>query len=195
MKLIKNTGSDRVIDELRQALVPPSSLALASPAFSLFAFAELRDLLEKLDTCRMVLPEANGNDLGLTGSQNDRAFRNRLQLRWLARECAGWVKKVELRGAPGLLPQSILIAGKPESELQRVITGNCAFTTEGFGHHSRQSIQLDPVLREARGICGPRLVVHGPVEYASRLRSAENRIPRHAFRNSPIRKPRRSSTT
>ena len=71
---------------------------------------------------------------GLTGSENDRAFRNRLQLRWLARECAAWIKKkVELRGAPALLPQSILIAGKPESELQRVITGNCAFTTEGLG--------------------------------------------------------------
>ena len=56
MKLIKNTGSDRVIDELRQTLAPPSSLDLASPAFSLFAFAELRDLLEKLDACRVVLP-------------------------------------------------------------------------------------------------------------------------------------------
>ena len=78
--------------------------------------------------------QANGDDLGLTGSDNDRAFRNRLQLRWLARECAAWIKKkVELRGAPALLPQSILIAGKPESELHRVITGNCAFTTEGLG--------------------------------------------------------------
>ena len=56
MKLIKNIGSDRVIDELRQTLAPPSSLDLASPAFSLFAFAELRDLLEKLDACRVVLP-------------------------------------------------------------------------------------------------------------------------------------------
>ena len=39
-----------MIDELRQTLVPPSSFDLASPEFSLFAFAELRDLLEKLDT-------------------------------------------------------------------------------------------------------------------------------------------------
>src|SRR5713101_5194734 len=134
MKLIKNTGSDRVIDELRQTLVPQSSLDLASPAFSLFAFAELRDLLEKLDACRVVLPLANGGELGLTGWGTDRAFRNRLQLRWLARECAEWIKKkVELRGAPALLPQSIFIAGKPESEHHRVITGNCAFTTEGLG--------------------------------------------------------------
>jgi superfamily II DNA or RNA helicase len=134
MKLIKNTGNDRVIDELRRALASPSSLDLASPAFSLFAFAEMRDLLEKLDTCRIVLPLANGDELGLAGSEADRAFRNRLQLRWLAAECVGWIKKVaEVRSAPGLLPQSLLVAGKPESELHRVITGNCAFTTEGLG--------------------------------------------------------------
>jgi superfamily II DNA or RNA helicase len=40
---------------------------------------------------------------------------------------------VEVRSAPALLPQSILIAGKQDSELHRVITGNCAFTTEGLG--------------------------------------------------------------
>ena len=134
MRLIRNTGSDRVIDELRQSLAPQSSLDFASPAFSLFAFAELRQLLEKLDTCRIVLPAANDGDLGLTGAYADRAFRNRLQVRWLARECARWIQNhVELRGAPSSLPQSILIAGKPESGLQRVITGNCGFTTEGLG--------------------------------------------------------------
>ncbi|MFZ3013861.1 MAG: hypothetical protein WA045_09155, partial [Nitrospira sp.] len=134
MKLIKNTGSERVIGELREALVPSSSLDLASPAFSIFAFAELRELLDKLGACRVVIPATDGHDLGLTGSETDRAFRNQLQLHWLARECAAWVKKkVDLRGAPAMLPQSILIAGKPDSELHRVITGNCAFTTEGLG--------------------------------------------------------------
>jgi hypothetical protein len=143
MKLIKNTGADRVIDELRQSLAPPSSLALASPAFSLFAFAELRSLLEKLDSCRIVIPAADGCDLGLTGADNDCTFRNRLQLRWLARECADWAdKKVDLRGAPGILPQSILMTGKPESEVYRVITGNCAFTTEGLGVTSGNQFSL-----------------------------------------------------
>lgn len=118
MKLIKNSGNDRVVDELRQVLTPPASLDFASPMFSLFAFAELRELLGTLDTCRMVIPETDGVELGLTGSDTDRAFRNRLQLRWLALECAAWARdKVELRGAPASLPQSILVAGKPESEL------------------------------------------------------------------------------
>jgi hypothetical protein len=134
MKLIKNTGDDRVIDELRQALAPPSSLALASPAFSLFAYAELRDLLERLDACRVVLPPATGGEIGLAGSEHDRPFRNRLQLHWLARECAGWIRKnVQMRGAPSAVPQSVLAAGNQGSPLHRVITGNCAFTTEGLG--------------------------------------------------------------
>src|ERR1019366_1576164 len=46
MKLVKNTGADRVIDELHRSLMPPSSLDLASSEFSLFAYAELRDLLD-----------------------------------------------------------------------------------------------------------------------------------------------------
>jgi Helicase conserved C-terminal domain/SNF2-related domain len=134
MNLIKNTGSDRVVDELRRILLPPSSLDLASPLFSLYAFSELRDLLEKLDTCRVVLPETKANELGLTGSNADRASRNQLNLRWLARECSAWVKKkVELRVVPASLPQSILIGGKANSDHCRVITGNCPFTTEGLG--------------------------------------------------------------
>ena len=134
MKIIKNIGNDRVYDELRPSLAPPSSLDLASPVFSLFAYAELRDLLDKLDTCHVVLQGAQIGDLGLTGSETDRSFRNRLNVHWLARECAAWVKKkVELRGTPGTLPQSLMIARKAELALTRVITGNCAFSTEGLG--------------------------------------------------------------
>ena len=134
MKLIKNIGNDRVIDEMRRNIAPPTSLDAASPAFSLFAFAELRDLLEKLDSCRLIVPAKNVGDLGWTGSEADRSFRNRLQLHLLARECASWIKKkVELRSAPAVLPQSILISRTENLEPHRVITGNCSFTTEGLG--------------------------------------------------------------
>src|SRR5450759_4705969 len=135
MKLIKNSGSDRVIDELRQTLAPPSSLDLASPAFSLFAFAELRDLLEKLDACRVVIPAADGAELGLTGSDTDRAFRNRLQLRWLARECAAWIKKkVELRGAPALLPQYYAQELFEQEELTGYLKNMLAATRSVYEH-------------------------------------------------------------
>jgi hypothetical protein len=126
MKLIKNSGNGRVIDALRKALAPQSSLDIASSTFSLFAFAEVQALLEKLAHCCLVLQTAEGIDLNLLGSEADRPFRNRLQTRWLARQCAEWIKrKTEIRGASTSLPQSTLIVSHADTALCRVITGNC----------------------------------------------------------------------
>ena len=134
MRLIKNTGNDRVVDELRTCLVPQSSIDIASPMFSLFAFAEVRSLLEKLNLCRLVIPAAKDTDLNILGSNSDRPFRNHLQTRWLARSCSQWIQNnVEVRGAPSFLPQSAIIANHPDSPQQRIVTGNCPFTTDGLG--------------------------------------------------------------
>ena len=134
MRLVKNSGNDRVVDELRKSLDSQSTLDIASPTFSLFAFAELREVLEQLERCRLLLPLNENNDLLLLGSEADRSFRNRLQARWLARHCAEWLrKKSELRASPALLPQSTLMTGHPDVARQRVITGNCPFTTDGLG--------------------------------------------------------------
>ena len=81
MKLIPNAGNDRVIDELRARLAGDSTLDIASSAFSLFAFAEIRGLLETLDRCRFVLPACDVGELKLLGSERDRPFRNRLMAR------------------------------------------------------------------------------------------------------------------
>ncbi len=79
MRLIKNSGNDRVIDELRQCLSEKSLLDIASPEFSLFAFAELQDLLANLGQVRLALPSSDYNDWSILGKEVDRAFRNRLQ--------------------------------------------------------------------------------------------------------------------
>ncbi len=134
MRIIKNRGNERVIDELERGAADLLSLDLASPSFSLFAFAELRGILETLSSCRLVLPVPAQTDLGLAGSDADRGFRNRLQLCWLARECAAWVQaRTELRVAPVFLPQSIFIARSADAAKVRAITGNFSFTTEGLG--------------------------------------------------------------
>ena len=134
MKLIANSGSDRVVDELRDALPGAGCLDVASPEFSLFAFGEVRDLLEQVDKCRVVLPKLAEGDIGLLGGEGDRPFRNRLQSRALARACAAWVEsKAEVRSAPGPLPQAALIASDGASKDCRAITGNCTFSTGGLG--------------------------------------------------------------
>ena len=74
MRLVKNSGIDRVVDALREVLRPETSLDIASPAFSLFAFAEVRSLLEQVASCRLILPTIQGVDLNLVGSEVDRPF-------------------------------------------------------------------------------------------------------------------------
>ena len=111
MKLLANTGTERVVDELRATLVAGSTLDIATPALSVFAFGELRDLLNQLKNCRLVLPPPSANGLGLLGAEADRPYRNRLQTRWLATELATWLEAAaEVRAARGAIPQSALIA-------------------------------------------------------------------------------------
>ncbi len=82
----------------------------------------------------MVLPDSQGGDLALLGGPTDRPFRDRLAARWLAKQCADWLnKKADVRCVAGIIPQATLIAGNREGSPERVITGNCAFTTDGLG--------------------------------------------------------------
>jgi len=134
MKLINNTGTNRVIDELRQTAQPGLSLDIASPTLSLFAFFEIRDLLNHSTHSRLILPLDTDGDLMLLGSAADRAARNRLQAQWLARECTKWVQeKTEVRGSSSFLPQSAYFIRNLAPDRSRVITGNCPLTTDGLG--------------------------------------------------------------
>ncbi|RZJ94411.1 MAG: hypothetical protein EOO60_03120, partial [Hymenobacter sp.] len=76
MKLIRNSGTERVADELRQNLTPDTTLSVATPAFSLFAFGELQPLLARLAGVQLALPAvADLSELGLLGTAADRPLR------------------------------------------------------------------------------------------------------------------------
>ena len=133
MKLIYNTGTDRVIDLMRPHLQRGSQLDLVSSSFSLFAFAELCDALAGLEKIQLIL-SLDDDGLEFLGGEGDRAARNRLQARWLANQCAKWVSdKVELRRALGPVPQGAAVMRKPDATPEQVVLGSFAFTTDGLG--------------------------------------------------------------
>lgn len=53
MKLVRNTGADRVIDLLRPGLAAGRQLDVVIPDFSLFAFSEMMHELAALAGCRL----------------------------------------------------------------------------------------------------------------------------------------------
>jgi len=133
MKIIRNTGTERVIDLVRPWLMPGNQLDVVTPSLSLFAFSEVSGELSKLRNARLVLPP-DGSELELLGTLADRAARNRLQARWLARRCAEWIeRRVEARRANGPVPQGAMVLRDGASAPKQALLGSFALTTDGLG--------------------------------------------------------------
>jgi hypothetical protein len=133
MKLIYNTGTDRVIDLIRPGLLKKSELDCVTSTFSLFAFAELLGSLWDLKKVQLLLPSEHHN-LEFLGNENDRAARNRLETRWLALQCAKWIdEKVELRRGQGDIPQGAAIIRDEQGDAKQAVLGSFAFSTDGLG--------------------------------------------------------------
>ena len=109
MRIVSNSGTDRVVDIVRSRLRAGHRVDFASRMLSLFAFGELAGELARLAGARLVLPPHDA-ELELLGSFADRAARNRLLGRWLAGRCAAWIEKaVEVRRAKSPVPQGAIV--------------------------------------------------------------------------------------
>ncbi len=133
MKLVRNTGADRVIDLLRPGLTAGRQLDVVTPHFSLFAFSEMMHELAALAGCRLLLPPGSA-DLAVLGSDADRAARNRLTTRWLASRLSQWIEsKTEVRRALGPVPQGAFVLRDGEARPLQVLLGSLAFSSDGLG--------------------------------------------------------------
>lgn len=133
MKLIRNIGQDRVIDLVHGELKPAHQLDAVTSSFSLFAYGEIRASAARLAAVRILLPTA-GSDLELLGDSRDRASRNQLRIRWLARQCARWIEsKAEVRRSPGAVPQGALVVRDAQGEPIQALLGSFGLNTQGLG--------------------------------------------------------------
>jgi hypothetical protein len=133
MKLVRNTGSDRVADLIRPLLVDGRQLDVVTPALSVFACAELLPALRGAARARFVLP-AEASNLPLLGSAADRAARNRLQSRWLAARIRNWlIDHADIRLARDGVPQGAIVVRDESSRPEQALLGSLALTTDGLG--------------------------------------------------------------
>jgi hypothetical protein len=133
MRLVHNTGNDRVVDLIRPALGAGREVDVLTPALSLFAFAELMPGLAGVRGGRLVIPPASA-ELALLGSSADRPARNRLRARWLARELTKWLEsKAEVRRAEAGIPQGAFVVRDRADQPLQALIGSLAVTTEGLG--------------------------------------------------------------
>jgi len=134
---------------VRPWLSEGNQLDIVSSSLSLFAFAEILGDVAKLAKARLLLPPEQ-TDLALLGLEADRGARNRLQARWLARRLAAWlVDKVELRRAPGLVPQGAIVLRDGGEQPNQAVLGSFSFSSDGLGITPGKATKLDDVLAAA----------------------------------------------
>ena len=122
-----------MVDLIQPWLRSGHQIDLASDAFSLHAFGELAQKLSRMANARLVLPPDDA-ELSLFGSDADRAARNRLQGRWLARRCADWIEeKAEVRRADQPVPQGAIVLRNGDGRPQQAVLGSFSFSTDGLG--------------------------------------------------------------
>jgi hypothetical protein len=132
MKIIRNVGSERTIDQLRTWTSRDSRADIISSRLSVHAFFELRELLESLSATRLIVGNTATSTDSLFGGSNDVAARGLLQNRWRSQITADWLKKrVEVKSTSAESSQSLIaLEGNEEA---RTLLGTCSLTTEGLG--------------------------------------------------------------
>ena len=163
MEILDNTEGKRLGDSLRANLDDEAKLSIISAHFSLFAFGELREELERLDSVRFLFSEPTFiQDMGrvagapesdiarraqgerekaLADSSLELTLRNKLNQRALARACTSWLRgKVTFRSVQRehmlqLTPSYIV---EDSAVSPHLLTGQGAtFTLEGLGVERR----------------------------------------------------------
>ena len=133
MKIINNIGNDRVIDSIAPAIADCSSVDIVTSQLSVFAFDELDEASNGVPECRLVTPQES-LDIGILGSESDRAARNRLESRWLAKKLIRWLSEaVDVRNTSGDVPQGSFIIRDSNKKAIQAVLGSTALTTGGLG--------------------------------------------------------------
>lgn len=131
MKIIGNTGTERVIDALKLSAASQANFDMVTAKLSMFAYAALRNELDSLQCARIILPQET-NSLAVCGGKFDRSARNQLQARWLATQLKNWVENLlDVRTTSEHIPQGAVVVS--DSKNTFAVTGSFEFSTEGLG--------------------------------------------------------------
>ncbi|WP_448807976.1 helicase-related protein [Aminobacterium mobile] len=140
----------RVVDELKEELNKGSKLSVISAYFTIYAYAELKKELSKIENMRFIFTEPTfvhkdqelireyyierNPEKKMSGNEFEIKLRNEMKQAAIAKECAQWLeKKAEiksLRQANPAQPRLVYIEN-PDDNVS--INGTVDFTSDGLG--------------------------------------------------------------
>ena len=150
MPKVLDNKKHRVVDELRDELKKGSKLSVISAYFTIYAYAELKKELNKIDKMRFIFTEPTfvkkdkelireyyierNNEKMVSGNEFEIKLRNEMKQAAIAKECADWLQsKAEIKSlkqANSAQPRLVYI----ENPYDNVsINGTVDFTSDGLG--------------------------------------------------------------
>lgn len=160
MEFLDNVGRNRLGDALAKSIDEGAKLSIISSYFTVFAFSELKEELEKVDSVRFLFSEPTfvkrmasdkdprqfaisqcSRERGVGGLGLELTLRNNLNQRAIARECAEWVRaKCEFQSAKmngAIQPGGTYIVENPNGDDHAFMGAAADFTQEGLGYERR----------------------------------------------------------
>lgn len=149
-KILDNKKNGRVIDEMRKNIDKGTKLSVISAYFTIYAYAELKNELSKIDEMRFIFTEptfANNDQKEskefyiehnavseLAGNEFEMKLRNEMKQAAIARECSEWLKeKVQIKALRRSNPAQPRLINIENAEERVSINGTVDFTTDGLG--------------------------------------------------------------
>ena len=147
---VLDNKKNKVVDELKSELKKDSKLSVISAYFTIYAYAELKKELNKIDKMRFLFTEPtfikkdrellrefyieHTNEKNISGNEFEIKLRNEMKQAAIAKECAQWLQeKAEtksLREANPAQPRLVYIENRDE---HLSINGTVDFTSDGLG--------------------------------------------------------------
>lgn len=140
----------RVVDELKGEIRKGTKLSVISAYFTIYAYAELKNELSKIDNMRFIFTEPTfvhkeqelireyyierNPEKKISGNEFEIKLRNEMKQAAIAKECAEWLeKKAEIKSLKQANPAQprLVYIENPEDNVS--INGTVDFTSDGLG--------------------------------------------------------------
>ncbi|MGI6771917.1 MAG: helicase-related protein [Acutalibacteraceae bacterium] len=140
----------RVVDELKEEIRKGTKLSVISAYFTIYAYAELKNELSKIDNMRFIFTEPTfvhkeqelireyyierNPEKKISGNEFEIKLRNEMKQAAIAKECSEWLeKKAEIKSLKQANPAQprLVYIENPEDNVS--INGTVDFTSDGLG--------------------------------------------------------------
>ncbi|MEH7114374.1 helicase-related protein [Neobacillus niacini] len=160
--IVDNKQSGLVGDVLKEHIREGGKLSIAAAHFTLYAFKELKNELEKLDEIRFIFTEPafvgdshmpveriESNEAKLYGVDEEIQYKNELSQQYIAKKLSNWLsKKVQIKSVVNQRVDAGFYHLENKDGSQLSLVGGAPFSSAGLGYTNSYNMYLNTIIQD-----------------------------------------------